>query len=107
MLFRNCLANSRTNCGYIQIQDESPFDFLNDDQFLPALLFQSHCRTAGRSVNDSLISLATARWVRAFTRAPLAAMVSGSRTSHPRTRISRSSPRLTCAAAATAGPKMS
>src|SRR5215470_2757915 len=46
MLFGNCLANGRTNCSCIQIQNKSPFHLLNNEQFLSALLFHSHGRTA-------------------------------------------------------------
>src|SRR5262245_15988166 len=46
VLFRNCLANGRTNCSCIQIQNKSPFHLLNNKQFLSALLFHSHGRTA-------------------------------------------------------------
>ncbi len=52
-------------------------------------------------------SAASAFCVRDRTRSPLTASVSGSLTSQPRTRISTSSPRATCACAAIAGPKMS
>src|SRR5215831_9920820 len=48
MLFGNCLANGRTNCSCIQIQNKSPFHLLNNEQFLSALLFHSHGRTASR-----------------------------------------------------------
>src|SRR5215472_2578649 len=46
VLFGNCLANGRTNCGYIQIQNKIPFHLLNNEQFLSALLCHSHGRTA-------------------------------------------------------------